>query len=366
MYRDSIITLVIVISIHAFASPMNISICFNDDGWCPSELTLCANAYIMNASIDENTNNGENNKCNENCTKQSQSSLEKYSLKDLKSTCSGQSTCSLASVPVPTTKRNKGGTLTLTFFCNYTGPGAPNTVVIVVSIVVPIIIIVVVVVAVLYRRGQCKLLLSKCIRRCDKHSPDRADAYAMSSKANANLTYDMSRGVDENGYDIDYCTINKIDKEINVDYSHVMQAGQDTNFNHIGHFNSTSGDIESTYNHVGDEMLKNTNCSTFQPDTYSHIGAMANPASGQLADNSYAHINGVMKYIPTSNDVNLYDSAVFESNGGSTGGFRNQESDMKSGKEMEFNVVGPSKVESNNGGLVSHSYFILEKHAKEA
>lgn len=100
--------------------------------------------------------------------------------------------------------------------------------------------------------------------------------------------------------------------------------------------------------------------------TYSHIGAMANPASRQLADNSYAHINGVMQYIPTSNDVNLYDSAVFESNVGPTGGFRNQENDMKSGKEREFNVVGPSKVDSYNGGLVSHSYFILEKHAKEA
>lgn len=68
------------------------------------------------------------------------------------------------------------------------------------------------------------------------------------------------------GYDIDYCKINKINKGINVDYSHgiskKMQAGQDTTYNHIGHFNSPSGDIESTYNHVGDEMLKNTNCST--------------------------------------------------------------------------------------------------------
>lgn len=204
----------------------------------------------------------------------------------------------------------------------------------------------------------------------DKHTSDTADAYDMSSRGNVNLTNDLSRGVDVNVCDVDYCEIDKVGKEIDVEYSHVnlekKQAVQDPTYNHLEHFNISSGNAEQTYNHVGDVTLRITKSSTLQPDTYSHIGAMAKPASEQLTDDSYAHINGVMKYTPEANDINPYDCAVLKKNCGPTGGFGNQECNMNSGKEKKLYVVGPSKVDVNNEDPVSHSYFTLEKHEKEA
>lgn len=408
---------------------MNESVCFmhengsnSNDTWCITKLTLCGNtpAYDISFHIKEFKDARDKN-CANQCLNQSTGSQVR-NISEILIKCKGESNCSLADTSPPSTSH--GGILTLTFYCNNTDVAADNittkstllptsssmtstlipttknstrtessifstgnntittgtaqfstgssdsgTVPIVVSVVVVSIIVVVVVVAFLmYRRGQCKQLLGKCTKKYAKHFPDRTDTYAMSSEANANFTYDLSSDIDVSRSDVDYCEIDKVGQESGVEYNHVNLkktpvAKEDPTYNHIGHLNSSPGNTEQTYNLVGDEMFQNTSLFTLQPDTYSHIDAMEKPASEQLAEDSYAHINGVKQYIPEVYDVNQYDCAVFQPNGGPTG---HQERVMDSGKENMFNVVRPGTMDGNNEAPVSHSYFIVEKHEKEA